>query len=449
MQPAARRTTPEKSGPSRSSPPPRPDVLLRPMLRAGRWVILVALIGALLAGDHYLDKPGVRPRIGVALALYALLSTGLLRSWSLTAARVAVIVSLDLALVALMVECTGGIHSPFFGLYYLVIVASGIFYGIPGGLIAVSLITLITSLSESLGVHGVRHVPLTLMVPTLSYMLLAAVIAGYLTTQLRQEIERHRAAQHAALVLEMERRSAEREMALAREVQQAALPATPAGMAGLEIGIRFRAAAEVGGDFYDFYQGDNELRLLVGDAGGKGVPAALVATTAMHLFHTQAPDTSLADWCRDFNRELEERAPTYMLATAFCCALDARSGEGTWVNAGHPPPVLCRRGRAPELLEGSGMSLGVLEDTQYVARPIHLAPGDLLVIYTDGLSEAVLQDGTRADVGPLLAQLPALMLLSAAQIAERIEARLVETAEVRDDLTILVIKKEANGEAAV
>jgi sigma-B regulation protein RsbU (phosphoserine phosphatase) len=100
-------------------------------------------------------------------------------------------------------------------------------------------------------------------------------------------------------------------------------------------------------------------------------------------------------------------------------------------------------------LEGSGMSLGVLEDTQYVARPIHLAPGDLLVIYTDGLSEAVLQDGTRADVGPLLAQLPALMLLSAAQIAERIEARLVETAEVRDDLTILVIKKEANGEAAV
>jgi sigma-B regulation protein RsbU (phosphoserine phosphatase) len=198
----------------------------------------------------------------------------------------------------------------------------------------------------------------------------------------------------------------------------------------------------VGGDFYDFCQVENELRLLVGDAAGKGVPASLVATTAMHLFHTQAPGTSLAEWCRDFSRELEERAPSYMLATAFCCALDGRTGHGTWVNAGHPPPVLCRPGRPPELLEGFGLVLGVSGEVGYSARPIGLAPGDVLVIYTDGLTEAVLPDGSRTEVEPLLAQLPALVSFPPAEIAERIEAHLVETADLRDDLTVVVIKKE-------
>src|SRR5262249_32933486 len=155
-----------------------------------------------------------------------------------------------------------------------------------------------------------------------------------LTAQLKQEVERHREAELTALRLHMERQSAEREMALAREVQQAALPTMPTQVDGLDVGVRFRAAADVGGDFYDFYQRGNELGLLVGDAGGKGVPAALVATTAMHLFHTQAPGMSLTDWCQTFNRELVERAPASMLTTAFCCRLDPSSGRGSTVNAG-------------------------------------------------------------------------------------------------------------------
>jgi serine phosphatase RsbU (regulator of sigma subunit) len=422
------------------SPPP-PDVLLQPMLRAGRWVILLALTGALLTGHASLDAPGVRLWMGVALALYAILSTLLLRSWSLTPARIAAIAALDLAFVAVIVESTGGLRSPYFGLYYLVVVASAIFYEVAGGLVAAAFVIVITAAGEGSGFHGARHPALSLMVATLAYMLLAAVVAGHLTQQLKKEIERHREAQHAALVLELERRGAEREMAMAREVQQAALPAAPAAIQGLDIGVRFRAAAEVGGDFYDFYQAGNELRLLVGDAGGKGVPAALVATTAMHFFHTQSPKMSLAEWCGQFSRELDERAPSYMLATAFCCALDGSSGRGTWVNAGHPPPALCRSGRPPELLEGSGLTLGVSADAQYTARPIDLAPDDLLVIYTDGLSEALLPDGSRTGSEPLLAQLPALLALPAAQIAAKIEAHLLEVAAVRDDLTIVVVRK--------
>jgi sigma-B regulation protein RsbU (phosphoserine phosphatase) len=279
------------------------------------------------------------------------------------------------------------------------------------------------------------------MLSTLPYLLLAAIVAGYLTNQLKREMERHREAERAALLLEAQRQSAEREMALAREVQQAALPPVPSPVAGLEIGVRFRAAGEVGGDFYDFYQRGDELGLLVGDAGGKGVPAALVGTTAMHLFHTQAPAAGLAAWCQAFNRELEERAPAYMLATAFCCRLDGSSGRGAWVNAGHPPPVLCRPGEPSILLEDHGMVLGVTEEVVYAEREVALAPGDVLVIYTDGLTEALRPDGTLTGVEPLLTRLPALVALGAAAIAEKIEAHLLEIATLRDDLTLVVIKK--------
>src|SRR5262249_15204771 len=138
------------------SPPP-PEGLLRPMLRAGRWVILLALMGALLTGHHHLDDAGVRPTLGGALILYALLSTVLLRSGSLTPVRVVVIAVADLAFVGLIVEFTGGLLSPFFGLYYLVVVASAIFFEVAGGLAAAAVVIAITALNEMTGFHGARH----------------------------------------------------------------------------------------------------------------------------------------------------------------------------------------------------------------------------------------------------------------------------------------------------
>lgn len=412
------------------------------MLRAGRWIIFLALGTALLFGRHALDLPGVRPAIAAALALYATLSTVLLRRQALTPALVLGVVGADLLFAALLVEGTGGARSPFFGFYYLIVVASAVFYEVLGGLVAALAVISITAVGEWLGFHGPIPPTMGLMLSTLPYLFLAAIVAGYLTGQLKREIERHREAERAAVILEMERRSAEREMALAREVQQAALPELPAHLDGLEIGVRFRAAGEVGGDFYDFYQRGSELGLLVGDAGGKGVPAALVATTAMHFFHTQAPGTGLEEWCRAFNEELEERAPAYMLATAFCCRLDGSSGRGAWVNAGHPPPVLCRPGSPPLLLERHGMALGVTEDVIYREEELRLAAGDALVIYTDGLTEAVSADGSLTGVEPLLALLPDLGSLTAAEMAERIEAHLLEIAALRDDLTLVVVKKQ-------
>jgi serine phosphatase RsbU (regulator of sigma subunit) len=417
---------------------------VRPMLRAGRWAILLALAAALLFGHRHLDAPGVRPGLGIALLLYALASAVVLRAPSLSGLRVTGIMAADLLFTTVVVEASGGLRSPFFGLYYLIVVACAIFYNLPGGLVAAVAIAGITLLVEKLGLHGPLAPPVV-MIETLPELVLVAVVAGYLTGQLRHETEARHEAEREALQLEMNRQSLEREMALARRVQQAALPRTSPQVPGLDVGVRFQSAAEVGGDFYDFQEDGNWLGLVVGDAAGKGVPAALVATSATHSFHTQAPGGRLAEWCASFSRELEQRAPDDMLATAFCCRVDGGSGRGTWVNAGHPPPVLCRAGGEPTLLTEHDLVLGMLSDAPYTERELTLAPGDVLVIYTDGLTEAVCRDGSLAGVEPLLRWLPALVEMEAEAIARGIEARLREVATLRDDLTLLVLKKVAPG----
>jgi serine phosphatase RsbU (regulator of sigma subunit) len=421
--------------------PEFPYLLVYPMLQMGRWVLLLALASAFLFGRLQRDFPVLWLPITLALVPYSLLSLMLLRRHSLSARQVLGILGADLLFIAFLVESSGGVRSLFFGFYYLVVVASGIFYHVSGGLVAAGTIAGITLLGECLRFHGLVLPPAQASMITLPYLMMAAIVAGHLTAQLEKEMLLRRETERSRLLLQAEAQSAEREMSLAREVQQAALPRVPDPLQGLEVGIRFRAAAEVGGDFYDFYQREDELGLLVGDAGGKGVPAALVATTAMHLFHTQAPQVGLERWCELFNRELEERTPATMLATAFCYRLHTLTGKGAWVNAGHPPPVLLRCGGTPCLLEDHGLMLGVAAGTQYTAAELTLQTGDILIAYTDGLTEAVGADGARTDLEPVLSHLPALASLSGEQIALELEARLLAVAEIRDDLTIVVIKK--------
>lgn len=418
-----------------------PYLILHPMLRVGRWVLLLAMAGALAFGSQRLGHPTLRSGLAVALGGYSLLSMALLRLRPLTPALVLGIISADFAYIALLVEGTGGMRSPFFGLYYLVVVAGAVFYQVAGGLAVAGAAVAVSALGEAIGLHGAGPPPVDAVMATVPYLLAAAVVAGYLTAQLKREMALHQEAQRAATRLQVQRESDEREMAVAHEVQQAALPRVPADLEGLEIGVRFRAAREVGGDFYDFYRHGAELGLLVGDAGGKGVPAALVATTAMHTFHSRAPEAGLEAWCREFNRELAERAPTSMLVTAVCCRLDGTTGKGVWINAGHPPPVLCRPGQPPGLLEKPGLVLGVASEVEYTGSELELAPGDVLVLYTDGLTEARCPDGSLFGIEPVLALLPDIVGLAADPIAAEIEAYVLQNTEPRDDLTILVVKK--------
>jgi sigma-B regulation protein RsbU (phosphoserine phosphatase) len=301
-------------------------------------------------------------------------------------------------------------------------------------------VLVITVAGEALGLHGRAASPLELVASRLPELPTAAIVAGYLSTRLRVEIERRYESERAALVLQVRQESLAREMALAREVQQAALPRAAPRVPGLEIAVRFRAAAEVGGDFYDFYEREGRVGLLLGDAAGKGVAAALVATTAMHTFHLWAPRVGPTAWCAEFGRELEERAPDTMLATAIAGEIDPSDGCLCWVNAGHPPPVLARPGERAIFLEEHGLILGMLPDTACEEMRRELRPGDVLVLYTDGVSEAICPDGALLGAEFLLEALPPLLLLPAEEIAARLEAELLRRARPKDDLTLLVVK---------
>jgi sigma-B regulation protein RsbU (phosphoserine phosphatase) len=416
------------------------DQSLHPLLRAGRWVILLALALALLPGRHRLIDPAGRASLAVALLLYTFGTLALLRPPKLSLVRIAAIAAADVLLIGTVVEASGGVQSPFFGLYELVVVAAAITYGSLGGLIVAAAVLLITVAGEALGIHGRTLTPLTLLANRLPELPAAAIIAGYLSTRLREEMERRHESEQAALALRVRQEVLAGEMALAREVQQAALPRATPRAPGLEIAVRFRAAAEVGGDFYDFYESEGRVGLLLGDAAGKGVAAALVSTTAMHTFHTWAPRVGPAAWCAELGRELESRAPDSMLATAISGEIEP-CGALHWVNAGHPPPILGRPGAPPAFLEEHGLILGILPDATYEAATRTLSPGDVLLLYTDGVSEAVRGDGTLVGAEFLLERLPPLLPLPAEEIAARLEGELLRIAQPTDDLTLLVLKK--------
>jgi serine phosphatase RsbU (regulator of sigma subunit)/predicted ester cyclase len=189
-----------------------------------------------------------------------------------------------------------------------------------------------------------------------------------------------------------ERERVEQEMRVARRIQQASLPEEVPTLEGWQISPRYRPAREVGGDFYDFHLlPEGRLGLVVGDATGKGVPAALVMSTTCGMLQlaAQALDSSSpGEVLRQVNEALLARIPLNMFVTCFYAILDPNSGNLTYANAGHDLPYLHRgRGEAEEL-RARGMPLGLMPGMGYEEKEIELDVGESALFYTDGLVEA-------------------------------------------------------------
>jgi sigma-B regulation protein RsbU (phosphoserine phosphatase) len=156
-------------------------------------------------------------------------------------------------------------------------------------------------------------------------------------------------------------------------------------------------AKEVGGDFYDFFLIDrHHLGFVIGDASGKGVPAAMFIAITRSLVKAVAPLSGSPGECMAFvNTMLARDNPQTLFATCFYGVLDLRSGEVSFCNAGHPPPMVLRADGMVEAVRAvSGVALGVMEDLEYETGRFLLAPGEVVHIYTDGVTEA--QDSTDA-----------------------------------------------------
>jgi sigma-B regulation protein RsbU (phosphoserine phosphatase) len=241
-----------------------------------------------------------------------------------------------------------------------------------------------------------------------------------------------------------------RELELAREVQAhflASLP-LPAGL-GLDIAGRYRAAREVGGDYYDVIPlSDTSVAVALGDVCGKGIAAALLMATLRAFVRGQPGDTDrLAAATSRLNRLLHESCPAARYASLFYAVYDAGREELVYVNAGHPPPVLLDPAldEAPLRLHAGGPVLGLLPDCAYEVGRVPFAAPCVLVSYTDGLSDAC--DTRGADWGEqrVMSSIRSGRRSSAGALADHIltdVTRFMAGAPQQDDMTLLVIRRE-------
>jgi anti-sigma regulatory factor (Ser/Thr protein kinase) len=183
----------------------------------------------------------------------------------------------------------------------------------------------------------------------------------------------------------------EDELAIARNIQQSLLPSAPTkgssknlDISGLQVPARF-----VGGDLYDYYVRDNKLLFCIGDVSGKGVPAAMLMTIAHSLFRTlSAHSDDLVDIMHALNEAISDNNPDIMFITMFLGIMDLETGKISYCNAGHNPPILVQKGGAKFLDTEPCLLFGVDTNAKYTVYELALAPGESLLLYTDGLTEA-------------------------------------------------------------
>jgi serine phosphatase RsbU (regulator of sigma subunit) len=189
-----------------------------------------------------------------------------------------------------------------------------------------------------------------------------------------------------------ERERIEQELRVARRIQQASLPKEVPTLEGWQIAPYYQPAREVGGDFYDFHLlSDGRLGVVVGDATGKGVPAALVMSTTCGMLQavSQALDSSSPGEVLDrVNETLFSRIPPSMFVTCFYAIVDPESGCLVYANAGHDLPYLRSQGGVCEELRARGMPLGLMSGMSYEEKETILEAGEVALFYSDGLVEA-------------------------------------------------------------
>jgi serine phosphatase RsbU (regulator of sigma subunit) len=191
--------------------------------------------------------------------------------------------------------------------------------------------------------------------------------------------------------LTLMRQSIEQELRVARSIQQALLPQSLPQLEGWQITPYYQPAREVGGDFYDIFElEDGRLGVVEGDATGKGMPAALVASATSSMLRAVAQalgSSSPGEVLSRVNETLLARIPANMFVTCFYAILEPQSGRLLYANAGHDPPFLRRDGEAEDL-RARGMPLGLMPGMGYEEKETILEAGEAALFYSDGLVEA-------------------------------------------------------------
>lgn len=251
---------------------------------------------------------------------------------------------------------------------------------------------------------------------------------------------------------QLERQQVQKEYDIAREVQLRLLPLTPPSYPGLDFGCVYKPAQLVGGDYYDFIPLSRErVGIAVADVSGKGLSSALLMASLQGLMHNYPASykSEISAFVTRLSASLYELTANNRYATLFFMIVDPKSQTVEYVNAGHNPPLLFRNEHPPgcgaraESLSQGGPPVGILPRSQYQSDRVVLREGDVLVAYTDGVTDA--QNSLREEFGKelLYQAVEDALSLTAVEIGERVSERLrvfVGESPQFDDITLVIMK---------
>lgn len=278
----------------------------------------------------------------------------------------------------------------------------------------------------------------------------------------------------------------ERDLEIARQIQQSFLPATLPQVPGWEVATYFQPAREVAGDFYDLFPmvQNRRIGLVIADVCDKGIAAALFMALCRSLLRAFAQQHHPVNWSdilepdkghqasdplgglTNFRRNqmptmgtnalknavsltnnylVENHGETNMFATLFFGVLDPVAGTLHYINAGHNPPLIFNRSEVKQLLATTGPAIGLLPDSHFAIQQTELAPGDTLLAFTDGITEARNRAGHFFGEERLVAAVtqPAPTLTAVLTRLDQARQAFIGTAEQSDDVTLLAVQRHA------
>ena len=238
----------------------------------------------------------------------------------------------------------------------------------------------------------------------------------------------------------------EREIAEAKAIQERLLPREIPQVAGYEIATSWQSARVVSGDYFDVLAlGEDTLGLCIADVAGKGIPAALLMSNLQAAVRgLSSPSLAPDALCNNLNGLVWRNTHTDRFITLFYAHLDGKTRRLRYANAGHNPPIVLHRDGSQERLQEGGGVLGVFETQNFGLGTVDLAPGDRLVLFTDGVTEASNGEGEEFGEQRLFSLLEEHRALTADAIKEEIAAAISEFSggHLNDDATLLVLAVE-------
>jgi hypothetical protein len=410
------------------------------LLRAGRWALTLIETALSIGLIVWYPERSLNAYLSMALLLgYNVVVLALLHRAPLSQLRLWLLLTLDLLLLGNVSLWTGGAHSPFLGQSHLIILVAALFFDLPGGLLAG-----LAAAGMTVGMALVADPPGWEIVRDIApYFPIVGGFTGYLVGLMKRWFARFQ---------DQTRReeSQRREMELARVVQRSSLPDAAPTVPGVEVAVRALPSQEVGGDFHVFVRDPHSSRLgiAIGDVAGKGMAAALTATSVgvllPHLRPFDNPPATLASLSDD----LLARLPAESFVTLLFVEIWPETDLATLWNAGHPPLILWRAAdsRATETRSGDALPLGMLPAWKGRSQRLEIETDDVLLLVSDGVIETRDRAGEEFGMARIADVLSSHARCTATAIADALIAAVEAHGMPTDDLTVIVCRRTADPE---